>query len=90
MTIQRYWNRHGNIEESEVGAYVLYADHLAAMQRERECREKLVKALDGLFRTVLTKPLCPFGIPYSRECQCNYHADVENARAALAAAKGMK
>ena len=46
MTIQRYAIDHeGYMVKHSDGPAVLYADHLAAMQREREVREKLVEAL---------------------------------------------
>jgi len=58
MTIQRWdSDRDGENYSCDDGDFVLYTDHLAdlkakddahltAMQRERECREKLVEALE--------------------------------------------
>jgi len=68
MTIQRWQVTHNGVwYESEKGDTVLYADHLAAMQRERECREKLVEALEAA-REWMIEEGCDCGVDEPESC----------------------
>lgn len=44
--IQRY-DVSERLDKSDYGMVILHSDHLAALQRERECRAQLVVALES-------------------------------------------
>jgi len=79
MTIQRWdSDRDGENYSCDDGDFVLYTDHLAdlkakddahltAMQRERECREKLVEALEAA-REWMIEEGCDCGVDEPESC----------------------
>ena len=90
MTVKRYdiyannptiEQHRSNEVEHLAGKWVLYADHLAAMQRERECREKLAEALESMSFTFAVEVTA-----VGRFTDLNMNL-IEKAQAALAAAK---
>jgi hypothetical protein len=84
MTIQRWDVGESGFPYKDIdGEFIYHSDHLAALQRERERREKLVEALE--FTNTRLKRYV--------NSTCWYQEDLDacqQANAALAAAKEME
>ena len=69
---------------------VKYPDHLAALQRERECREKLVEALEKSLATITDKRIGTVGYMEGSRIYMDFADSAKVINDALLAAKELE